>query len=761
MRLRRELSIGAGLARNRVLERYGLALALAVLGLLLRGALPVPQGTTIYQLPLAAVVLSGWFGGRGPGLLATLCSAIGILYWFIPPVRTFQIAPGYALALGIFIGLCLLLTEFSEARWRVKRALEASERRFRLMAETVPEMLWFQSIEPAEMLYMSPSYEQIWGPAVGDLERAARAWLQAVHPDDRDGVRSAYERWLSGEGSGRMDVTFRTVRPDGETRWIRSRATLIRDAQGKPYRGSGAAADITDERRAQEALAKAQTELRARQQMLDLAQKAARAVAFDWFIGARESENRWSPELEALYGLEPGTFDQTYEGWKTLVHPDDWPSARLALKRAQESGDVAAEYRVIHKDGTVHWLQAKGRMFRDAEGRPDRMVGFMIDVTDRRHAEEELRATEARFRTFVDHATDAFFLLDEQSAIVDVNRKACEGLGWNREQLIGMHPRDFDVGLEEESMGRLAQRARVGEIVTFETQHRRKDGSVFPVEIRTGTFTQAGKFFYLSLARDITERKHAEERLREQENALQAARTELARVSRLTTLGELSAAISHEVSQPLGAMIASAGAGARWLAAEPPDIAEARAVLDNIAADGKRAREIIARIRALTRRQAPRKELLDVNRKILDVLQLTDHELSSHDVVLRTELDERLPHVAGDRVQLQQVLLNLILNAVEAMRCVDDRPRELTIVSRRAEANAVLVEVRDSGTGLDPKGAERLFEAFYTTKAEGVGIGLSISRSIVEAHGGRLWASPNEPHGAVFRFSLPIAEEIP
>ena len=227
-------------------------------------------------------------------------------------------------------------------------------------------------------------------------------------------------------------------------------------------------------------------------------------------------------------------------------------------------------------------------------------------------------------------------------------------------------------------------------------------------------------------------------------------------MSRLTTLGELTTSIAHEVSQPLGAMVASAGACARWLAAEPPAMAQARSALDNIVADGKRAREVIARIRALTKRQVPRMDLLDLNRKILEVLALTEQELRSHDIVLETRLDSTLPQVTGDRVQLQQVLLNLIVNAIEAMSAVNDRPRELTIVSAQG-TDGVVVEVRDSGIGLDPDRAERVFDAFYTTKAEGLGIGLSISRSIVEAHGGRLWAAPNEPHGAVFRFSLPVA----
>ena len=249
----------------------------------------------------------------------------------------------------------------------------------------------------------------------------------------------------------------------------------------------------------------------------------------------------------------------------------------------------------------------------------------------------------------------------------------------------------------------------------------------------------------------------AEEKLREKDDALEMARMELARVSRLTTLGELTTSVAHEVSQPLGAMVASAGACARWLAADPPAMAEARSALDNIVADGKRAREVIARIRALTKRQAPRMDLLDLNGEILEVLALTEQELHSHDIVLETKLDGTLPQVRGDRVQLQQVLLNLILNAIEAMSAVNDRPRELTIVSAQG-TDGVMVEVCDSGIGLDQDHAERVFEAFYTTKAEGLGIGLSISRSIIEAHGGRLWAAPNEPHGAVFGFSLPAAE---
>jgi PAS domain S-box-containing protein len=467
-----------------------------------------------------------------------------------------------------------------------------------------------------------------------------------------------------------------------------------------------------------------------------------------------------SDEASRIFGVDPVDMPHWQGRWLGLIHPDDRARTAEASEVALRGGPrYDVEYRVVRPDGSVRMVHSQGDVIRDEAGRPLRQFGVMQDITDLWRAEQGLRASEARFRTFVDRAADAFFLMDEQLAVVDVNRQACEGLGYSREELIGMHPRDFDVALDEPSIDGLAERALADETVTFETRHRRRDGSVFPVEIRTGVFYQGGRRFYLALARDISQRKLADERMSQQEQALQAARAQLAHVSRLTMLGELASSIAHEVSQPLGAMITSAGACARWLAAVPPHIAEARAALDNIAADGKRAREVIARIRVLIRRQVVRRESVDINQELTEVLALTEHELQSHGILRCTDLDLSLPRVPGDRIQLQQVLLNLILNAAEAMGAVKDRARLLTIASRRHGADAILVEVADTGCGLDPERLDEVFEPFYTTKEEGVGIGLSISRSIVEAHGGRLWAGANHPRGAIFQFTLPVKGE--
>ena len=248
---------------------------------------------------------------------------------------------------------------------------------------------------------------------------------------------------------------------------------------------------------------------------------------------------------------------------------------------------------------------------------------------------------------------------------------------------------------------------------------------------------------------------------RQAQEALRNTQTEFAHMTRVMTMGELTASIAHEVNQPLGAIVTSAAAGARWLATKPPQMEKARRALERIANDGKRAAEVIRRIRALMKRQAPRKEWLDINETTLEVIALAQYQLRRSEILLETRLGRHLPLVRGDRVQLQQVLLNLIINAIEAMSGIKERPRELTIVSASDGPDTVSVEVRDSGTGLDPEHAPHLFEPFYTTKAEGLGIGLSISRSIVEAHSGRLSAAANAPHGTVFIFSLPVNEPAP
>ncbi|MGA8447587.1 MAG: ATP-binding protein, partial [Roseiarcus sp.] len=280
-------------------------------------------------------------------------------------------------------------------------------------------------------------------------------------------------------------------------------------------------------------------------------------------------------------------------------------------------------------------------------------------------------------------------------------------------------------------------------------RYLRKDGGLTWAEV--DGFLAPGpesSFFLAGVSVDITERKRAEEALRD-------ARADVERMARLTTMGELTASIAHEINQPLAAIVTQSEAGMRFLNRDEPDFDEVQDALSCIARDGMRASEVIRGLRALARKSGPQLTKLDIDNVIGQVLAIAHGELLRHDVVLRTELaaDGRL--VMGDRVQLQQVLLNLIMNGIEAMSGVTERTRELT-VSTLAERSGVLVAVKDAGTGLDPAVTERMFQPFFTTKPDGLGMGLGICRSIVETHGGRLWVSPREPHGAEVRFTVPL-----
>ena len=291
----------------------------------------------------------------------------------------------------------------------------------------------------------------------------------------------------------------------------------------------------------------------------------------------------------------------------------------------------------------------------------------------------------------------------------------------------------------------------------FDFEHRllMPDGSVKYIRVvGRPSKDESGSFEFVGAVTDVTERKRAEEELRQKEASLRKAQTELAHVSRVTTMGELAASIAHELNQPLTGMVTNANAGLRWLAGNAPNLDEVREAIHRIVRDGNRAGEVISRMRALFKKARMAKEQLDLNQAIEEVVILTQSEVQRKQVVLRMELAADLPAVIGDRVQLQQVVMNLILNAVEAMGTVKDHHREVVIRTERGEGDEVRVAVQDSGIGFDPLGAERLFEAFHTTKPGGLGMGLAISRSIVEWHGGRLWAELNDGPGATFRFTL-------
>jgi PAS domain S-box-containing protein len=412
----------------------------------------------------------------------------------------------------------------------------------------------------------------------------------------------------------------------------------------------------------------------------------------------------------------------------------------------------------FREDGQRALIVQKFPLF-DADGVVYAIGSVATDITERQHEESARRYSEENHRLVVETANDAIISMDHTGTIQFANPASTRIFGYDPAELIGepltvLMPK-FMRELHDNGFRRyLDTGQRHINWQGTELTALRKNGQEFPVEISFGELTRDGHKIFTGFIRDISKRKQAEDQLRASERTLQMTQAELARVSRLTTMGEMAASIAHEVNQPLTAVVNNSSACLRLLANRnlEPDIL--RQALEGIIADGTRASAVLSRIRAFIKKEAAEKSELNVSEVIQEVLTLAGRELYENQVLLEKQLTNDLPSVLADRVQLQQVLLNLIMNGIEAMTAVKDRPRLLGVQSRIDPSGDVLVAVSDSGTGFDTA-VERAFTPFFTTKANGLGMGLSISRSLVEGHGGRLWATHNSPYGAVFSFTLP------
>jgi PAS domain S-box-containing protein len=612
-------------------------------------------------------------------------------------------------------------------------------------------------------------------------------WSVAVHPEDLGKLRDTWLRHLaSGEP---VEAEARLRRFDGEYRWFLFRAAPVRDDQGNVVRWYAINTDIEDRKRGEEALRASDLHFR---QFVD---GIPALVAVMNAAGEVELVNRQVLEY----------FGKTLEelkNWATggAVHRDDLSGVVAAWRRSVETGHpYESEHRQRRADGVYRWFHARALPLRDAEGRVFRWYVLQTDIDDRKRAESLLSA-EKRSLEMISGGASLNAILEDLCNTIDAEASdvissvllmdpdgkrlwpgagprvppkyidaivpvtigpgvgSCGTAAFRKKQVIvsdiAADPlwapfRDIAVsnGLRAAWSQPLVSKDNqvLGTFCTYYAQPRSPSSSDLRLIEGAG---------HIALIAIQAERSQAARK--EAEDALRDAQADLARVTRMTTMGELVASIAHEVNQPLMAIVTNAETCLSWLASDPPQLDEARKAAGRIVRDGHRAGDIIKTIRALARKSRPEMTDLDLNDVIAEVLVLTRGELRRHDVSLETELSGGLEPVMGDRIQVQQVLLNLVMNGIEAMNAIMDRPRVLRVSSQIDGPGSVLIAVTDTGTGFDPTKVDRIFDAFFTTKPEGMGMGLSICRSIVEAHGGRLWASPNPPHGSVFQFTMPV-----
>jgi PAS domain S-box-containing protein len=627
------------------------------------------------------------------------------------------------------------LSAANEGLRRAEEALRASEVNLRQIVDSIPGFA--ATLNPAgQVEHLNRQLLDYFGKTVEEL----KAWQfgDAVHPDDLPHVIATLTRSI--QTGDPYDIEHRCRRSDGVYRWFQVRALPVRDPDGGITGWYVLLTDIDDRKRAEEAI-------RASERNLDQIINTIPALA--WSArpdGSAEFFNRHYLDYVGVPAEQVRDW-----GWTVAVHPDDLNGLLAGWRRTLAAGRRGeSEARLRRADGEYRWFLIQVHPLRDEAGSIVKWYGTNTDIDGRKQAEEELRRSEA-------------FLAEAQHLSLTGSfswRMGADQITWSDQvyRIFELDP-SLPVTLE-----RIQSRIFPDDLALFSgiVEQARTDGSGFEYEMRLLMPDDSIKYLhvvahaardkdgdaeYIGAVQDVTERRRAQE-------ALDQARAELTRVARVTSLGVLTVSIAHEVNQPLSGIVTNASTCLRMLAADPPNLDGARETLRRTIRDGHRASDVVTRVRRLFAKREVAGEPLDLNDATREVIALTAGELRRGKVTVREELAEDLPWISGDRVQLQQVILNLLLNAADAMSGIEDRPRELAVRTWRHADNGVSLSVRDSGVGFAPEDRHRLFEAFYTTKSQGMGIGLSVSRSIVERHNGRMWATPNDGPGATFGFSI-------
>lgn len=728
--------------------RYGLAVISC--GIALAAAIALDSPSSCFFL---AVIAASLYGGRGPGIVSVLLSTLAFDYFILPPKYDFLAEPSSYPRLATFLGAVVAIWILIEAKRRMeeaRRQIDAkyqqvsadalaesrkSEARLRLIIDSIPVPAW-SSRPDGSTDFVNRRWLDYTGIPVE--EALGWGWKVAYHPDDLE--RNA-EYWRSVLASpGEREVEGRLRRFDGVYRWFLFRVCPLRDESGKVIQWYGTCVDIEDRKRAADAMQASELRFRL------IVHSIPGMVVTMTPKGDLELVNQ--PVLDYT-GL---AFD-ALKDWAAIGLVPEGELPRVAA-RWKQSVDTGCEYDVEHHmrraDGAYRWFHVRGLPLRDGQGMVVRWYCVLTDIEDRKRTEEALRASEHHLRLITETIPALVWRTTPDGEIDYVNQRVLEYTGkpledfGNSGWLRILHPDDVD------STIRLwRQNTQTGQSHKVTYRLRRADGAYRWFDVRgeplRGSEGRVVQWYGICI--DVEDSKRMEEALRNTQERLSIA-------SQVATVGELAASIAHEVNQPLTAVVSNGNACLRWLSAQPPNLVKAVEAAERIVRDGKDAGEIVRRIRALFKRAAHEDVPLDLNEVIGEVLGLLRGETAKKRVIVETDLGEDLAPVTGDRVQLQQLILNLLLNGIEAMDAVVDQPKRLFIRSQRESDDTALVEIRDSGVGL--KDPDTVFEAFFTTKENGMGMGLAICRSIVQAHHGRLWASPGEGPGATFCFTLPF-----
>jgi PAS domain S-box-containing protein len=628
-----------------------------------------------------------------------------------------------------------LKNEIAE-RHRAEEALLESEVNSRLILHSIPGLVC--TISPAgEADRFNPQILEYFGKTPEELK--GWAMRDAVHPDDLTRVVAAFTHSIT-TGTP-YDTEHRCRRADGVYRWFQVRALPVRDKADRITGWYVLLTDIDDRKRAEDAIRASEHDLSSIINTIPMLAWSARPDGFCDFLN-----QRWLDFTGLSAEQARGS------GWGAAIHPDDAKGLLDSWQMALVTGHLAdVEVRMRRFDGEYRWFLLRASPLRDELGRIVKWYGTNTDIDDRKRAEEELQRSETFLAEGERLSLSGSFLWRLDTDEITFSEQLYRTFEFDRDapvtfERIGsrVHSEDIPLLTDKIEAARSGNRA-----LNYEIRLRMPNGSVkYLRTIARGTRDRDGRPEIIGAIQDITERRLAED-------ALSQARSDLAHVTRVTSLGVLTASIAHEVNQPLSGIITNAGTCLRMLAAEPPNVEGARETAKRTIRDGNRASELIIRLRALFSKKESTTEPVDLNEAAQEVIALSLCELQRNRVILRREFAVDLPVVTGDRVQLQQVILNLLKNASDAMSAVDDRPRQLQIRTERGTDDQVRLTVQDMGVGINPQAMDRLFQAFYSTKNDGMGIGLYVSRSIIERHYGRLWAEPNDGPGATFSFSIP------